>query len=128
MAIIIRPAAASAITTPASYTATLPDVPISLIGERPVSVSRTISGEAAISTWDKAVSGLVIPMTCVVKQATYEILRTIDDSSHDEWVLTAHGRTFRVTFDLVTAVPEWHFGTPYWRVSISMVIISELHR
>lgn len=128
MTIIVRPAAASSITAPESYTAKLPDVPISLVAARPISVSRTISGEAAISTWDKSASGNIVPMSCLVSQATYEILRTIDDSSYDEWVLVAHGRTFRSTFDLVAATPEWRFGAQYWRVSLSFVLIEELHR
>jgi hypothetical protein len=124
----IYPAAASAIATPADYTLEVPDVPISLVGERPVAVSRTISGEAAVSTWPKSIAGLTITLDVLITNAAYIIARRIDDSAYTEWVMTAQGRTFGVTWDLVAATPEQRFGATYWRCRFSAVILEELHR
>lgn len=123
----ILPTTASGLSA-TTYGVDLPDVPVSLHTERPVSVSRTISGGAAVSSWAKDVAGTSIPIECVVSDATRTKLLAIDGSSATTWVLILQGRTFSATVDLASCIPERRFSVQQWRVRVLVVLMEELHR
>jgi hypothetical protein len=130
MAFHLRPTVTTlaAGATAADYTATLPDGPLNLSGEKQISVAKTIDGSAAVSVWQKKLDGTQTGYQCLVDDATHTTLRRMDMASYTDWILTAQGRTFSVAFDIASALPERLYGKQYWRCQLNFTILQELHR
>ena len=112
---------------PASdYSLVLPDLPVSFVGPRPISVDRTLSGGAAVSAWAKSSEGMVIPINTVVDEPRYLIIRRMDASGKTDWAMSADSRMFLVVFDLASAVPQKRFGSWWYRVCVNLTIIQEM--
>ena len=126
----ILPTTASGLSG-ATYSVSLPDgeTGLNLKAPRPKKSSSTLAGTAAVSTWAKSVTGLETSLDVAATEAQYAKLRLIDEhQTVTEWVLQTQNRTFTASVDVISANRVLRFGAPYWAVTVSFVIISELHR